>query len=154
MVFRKITDVTVLKGIAKEIRKSVITSLAEAGSGHLGGSLGLADIFTCLYFSILNHDPDNPEWEGRDRLILSIGHVAPVLYASLAHSGLFPKGGATDPAETWQPARRAILGVITGCPGLSCLQVHSGQGLSVALGMAIAENERVRVTGILYPRRW
>jgi transketolase len=80
-----------LNAIAKEIRRDIVRSISEAGSGHTGGSLGLADIFTALYFSVLNHDPKNPLWQNRDRLILSIGHVAPVLYASLANAGYFPK---------------------------------------------------------------
>jgi len=80
-----------LNDIARDIRKDVIRSIHAAGSGHTGGSLGLADVFTALYFRILSHRPSEPDWEDRDRLILSIGHVAPVLYAALAHSGYFPK---------------------------------------------------------------
>ena len=79
-----------LKDIALQIRIDIIRSLAEARSGHLGGSLGLADVFTALYFQMLNHKPENPGWKDRDRLILSIGHVAPVLYTTLAHAGYFP----------------------------------------------------------------
>ena len=65
--------------------------MTEAGSGHTGGSLGLVDVFTVLYFSVLRHNSNDPLWEDRDRLILSIGHVAPVLYASLAEARYFPK---------------------------------------------------------------
>lgn len=71
---------------AKELRVDIIKSLAASSSGHTGASLGLADIFTALYFNILNHNPQNPSWEERDRLILSIGHAAPVLYSTLANS--------------------------------------------------------------------
>lgn len=80
-----------LTHIAKEIRKQILLSLHAAGSGHLGGSLGLADVFTVLYFDFLKHDANNPQWKEGDRLVLSIGHVAPVLYASLAEAGYFPK---------------------------------------------------------------
>ncbi|MCF8334537.1 MAG: transketolase, partial [Bacteroidales bacterium] len=80
-----------LKSVATEIRVNTLKSLAEAGSGHTGGSLGLADIFTALYFYVLNHDPKNPDWADRDRMVLSIGHVAPVFYATLAEAGYFDK---------------------------------------------------------------
>ncbi|HKK67498.1 MAG TPA: hypothetical protein VJ946_04775, partial [Bacteroidales bacterium] len=72
-----------IKNIAYQIRKDVLISLHEAGSGHLGASLGLSDVFAVLYFHFLRHKPDQPDWPDRDRLVLSIGHVAPVLYASL-----------------------------------------------------------------------
>lgn len=75
---------------ARDIRVSVIEMLVEAESGHSGGALGMADIFTALYFFVLKHDPSNPLWEGRDRLVLSNGHICPVYYATLAHSGYFP----------------------------------------------------------------
>src|SRR3990167_9348920 len=75
---------------ANDIRVSIIESLIEAGSGHSAGPLGMSDIFTALYFHIMKHDPTNPSWEERDRLILSNGHIAPVLYATMAHSGYFP----------------------------------------------------------------
>lgn len=121
---------------AKDIRISVIQSLAEAGSGHTGGSLGLADVFTALYFSVLNHDPKNPEWEERDRLILSIGHVAPVLYATLAHAGYFPKEELLTLRKLGSrlqghPGRDHFL------PGLELSAGSLGQGLSVAVGLAL-----------------
>ncbi len=74
---------------ANDVRISVIESLVAAGSGHTAGPLGMADIFTALYFHILNHDPKNPAWEDRDRLILSNGHISPVRYAVMAHAGYF-----------------------------------------------------------------
>jgi transketolase len=126
-----------LLGIAAEIRKSVVRSLAEAGSGHLGGSLGLADIFTALYFSELNHDPHQPGWIGRDRLILSIGHVAPVLYATLAHAGYFP----VEELSTLRKLGSRLQGHPGrdhGLPGLELSAGSLGQGLSVAVGMALA----------------
>lgn len=75
---------------ANEIRQSLIEMLLEAGSGHTAGPLGMADIFTAFYFHILNHDPKNPMWEERDRLILSNGHITPIRYATMAHAGYFP----------------------------------------------------------------
>lgn len=79
-----------LEEMANRIRQDVIEELVEAGSGHSAGPLGMADVFTALYFHILNHDPKNPDWEDRDRLILSNGHICPVLYSALAHAGYFP----------------------------------------------------------------
>src|SRR3989338_6268812 len=75
---------------ANQIRQSVIEMLVEAKSGHTAGPLGRADIFTALYFHILNHDPKNPDWPDRDRLILSNGHICPIRYAAMAHAGYFP----------------------------------------------------------------
>ena len=75
---------------ANEIRISIIEMLVEAGSGHSAGPLGMADIFTAFYFHLLAHDPKNPAWEERDRLILSNGHITPVRYATMAHAGYFP----------------------------------------------------------------
>ena len=83
----EITDLKYLQATSKNIRIDIIKSISAAGSGHLGGSLGLADIFTFLYFRFLVHNPSNPNCAMRDKLVLSIGHVAPVLYASLAHAG-------------------------------------------------------------------
>lgn len=121
---------------ARDIRIGIIQSLAEAGSGHTGGSLGLADIFTALYFSVLNHDSKNPEWEDRDRLILSIGHVAPVLYSTMAHAGYFP----VEELKTLRklgsrlqghPGRDHLL------PGIELSAGSLGQGLSVAVGLSL-----------------
>src|SRR4030043_1816562 len=75
---------------ANDIRQDIIKMLLEAGSGHSAGSLGMADVFTALYFSVLDHNPKNPKFEDRDRLVLSNGHIAPVWYATLVHSGYFP----------------------------------------------------------------
>ena len=138
MNLKKIASTEELKIISREIRKSVLTSLAEAGSGHTGGSLGLVDIFTVLYFNILNHDPKNPLWEDRDRLVLSIGHVAPVLYATLAEAGYFPK----EELKTLRKLGTRLQGHPGrehGLPGLELSAGSLGQGLSVAVGMAIAD---------------
>ncbi len=75
---------------ANDIRQSIISMLVAAGSGHTAGPLGMADIFTLFYFHILKHDPKNITWEERDRVVLSNGHIAPVLYATMAHAGYFP----------------------------------------------------------------
>ncbi|KKW45136.1 MAG: Transketolase, thiamine pyrophosphate-binding domain protein, partial [Parcubacteria group bacterium GW2011_GWA2_56_7] len=74
---------------ANDIRKSVIEMLLQAGSGHSAGPLGMADIFSALYFHVLNHNPQKPNWKERDRLILSNGHICPVRYAAMAHAGYF-----------------------------------------------------------------
>ncbi|MEI7661246.1 MAG: transketolase [Bacteroidota bacterium] len=131
------TDQPKLRQISAAIRKSVVASLAEARSGHLGGSLGLADIFTALYFSVLNHDPGRPRWPDRDRVVLSIGHVAPVLYATLAHAGYFP----IDELNTLRKFGSRLQGHPGrdhGLPGIELSAGSLGQGLSVAAGMAIA----------------
>ncbi len=124
------------KDLARKIRQDVVRSLTAAGSGHLGGSLGLADIFTALYFSELKQNPENPSWEERDRMILSIGHVAPVLYASLAHAGYFPL------EELWTLRKlgsrlQGHPGRDHNIPGLELSAGSLGQGLSVAVGMAL-----------------
>ena len=150
MIFRKITSTKQLRRISKEIRKNVLISLAEAGSGHTGGSLGLADIFTTLYFNILNHDPDNPDWEDRDRLILSIGHVIPVHYATLAIAGYFPKEELLTLRKLGSRLQ-GHPGREHGLPGLELSAGSLGQGLSVAVGMALAgkmDNKKWRVYSI------
>src|SRR3989338_10153063 len=76
---------------ANEIREDLIKMLLAAGSGHYGGPLGMADIFTALYFHVLKHDPKRPMWPERDRLILSNGHIVPVRYVTMIHSGYFPR---------------------------------------------------------------
>jgi transketolase len=123
---------------AYEIRKLVLESLAEAGSGHTGGSLGLADVFAVLYHKVLRHKPAEPNWEERDRLVLSIGHVAPVLYATLAHSGYFP----VEELKTLRKLGSRLQGHPGrdfGLPGIELSAGSLGQGLSVALGMALAD---------------
>jgi transketolase len=129
-------ETTELKKLSKEIRKDIIRSLAEAGSGHTGGSLGLADVFTVLYFNVLNHDPANPDWEDRDRLILSIGHVAPVFYTALAYAGYFPK----EELKTLRKLGSRLQGHPGRdhhLPGIELSAGSLGQGLSVAVGLAL-----------------
>jgi transketolase len=143
-------NIVQLREKALKIRELVITSLAEAGSGHIGGSLGLADVFAVLYFGIMNHDPRNPEMKNRDKLVLSIGHVAPVLYSSLALAGYFP----VSELKTLRKINSRLQGhpsFATGIPGLETASGSLGQGLSITIGMAIADKldkkdrERLRV---------
>jgi transketolase len=122
---------------AKQIRQSVIDMLTEAGSGHTAGSLDMADIFIYLYFHALKHDPKNPTWQYRDRVILSNGHICPVLYASLAHAGYFE----IDKLKTL----RKFGSPLQGHPDRNFLKILEtssgplGSGLSQALGMAMAD---------------
>ena len=122
---------------ANDIRMSIIEMLVEAGSGHTAGPLGMADIFTLFYFHILRHDPKNPSWEERDRVVLSNGHICPVLYATMAHAGYFP----VEELKTLRkfgtrlqghPHREYLPYVETSSGPLGC-------GLSQAVGMALAD---------------
>lgn len=128
---------TSLEEKAKHIRQLILTALAEAGSGHTGGSLDLVDIFTVLYFNHLRHDPQHPEWEDRDKVVLSIGHTAPVLYATLAEAGYFPE----EEMLTLRKLGSRLQGHPSyefRLPGLETCSGSLGQGLGVALGMALA----------------
>ncbi|MEA1872830.1 MAG: transketolase [Bacteroidota bacterium] len=131
-------DSKTLTNHAYEIRRQVLISLNAAGSGHLGGSLGLADIFTVLFFDFLRHKPDNPEWENRDRLVLSIGHVAPVLYASLAEAGYFPKSELLSLRKLGSRLQ-GHPATAHHTPGLETSAGSLGQGLSIAVGMALSD---------------
>lgn len=125
-----------LKNIANHIRKDIIKMLVSAGSGHSAGSLGMADVFTALYFSILKYDPRKPAWRDRDRLVLSAGHIAPVLYASLAHAGFFP----IKELKTLRKFRSRLQGHPHNhaLPGIENSSGPLGQGISQAIGMALA----------------
>jgi transketolase len=122
---------------ANDIRISIIEMLVEAKSGHTAGPLGMADIFTLFYFHILKHDPKNPAWEERDRLVLSNGHIAPVLYATMAHAGYFP----VEELKTLRKfgtrlqghPHREYLPYVENSSG------PLGSGLSQAVGMALAD---------------
>lgn len=122
---------------ANTIRQSIIEMLTEAGSGHTAGPLGMADVFTLLYFGIMKHDPENPDWEERDRLVLSNGHICPVLYATLAHAGYFP----VEELLTLRKFGSRLQGHPhrTALPGLETSSGPLGSGLSQAVGMAMAE---------------
>jgi transketolase len=120
---------------ATKIRESIIEMLVAAGSGHTAGPLGMADIFTALYFHILNHDPKNPAWESRDRLILSNGHIVPVRYATMAHAGYFP----IEELLTLRKFRSRLQGHPErhALPGLENTSGPLGSGLSQASGVAL-----------------
>lgn len=122
---------------ANRIRQSIIEMLVAAGSGHTAGPLGMADIFTLLYFKVLKHDPKNPLWEERDRLVLSNGHICPVLYATLAHAGYFP----VEELITLRKFGTRLQGHPhrTALPGVETSSGPLGSGLSQAVGMALAE---------------
>lgn len=134
-----LTDVEVqaLTLRAEDIRESIVKMLVEAGSGHTAGPLGMTDIFTALYFRILNHNPRHPDWVQRDRLILSNGHIVPVLYATMAHAGYF----SVSELKTLRrfgsrlqghPHRESLPGLETSSGPLGC-------GLSQAIGMALMD---------------
>jgi transketolase len=131
------SNINQLEEKANDIRESIIEMLVEAGSGHTAGPLGMADIFTYLYFRALRHDPKNPEWPDRDRVILSNGHICPVLYATMAHVGYFPISELLT--------LRKFGSRLQGHPHrefLPMLETSSGPlgaGLSQAVGMALAD---------------
>jgi transketolase len=131
------SEVCDLEGKANAIRQSIIEMLVAAGSGHTAGPLGMADVFTLLYFHILKHDPKDPFWPDRDRLILSNGHICPVLYATMAHAGYFPKEELMTLRKfgsrlQGHPHRETLPGIETSSGPL-------GSGISQAIGMALAE---------------
>lgn len=138
-VYMLLTDEEVksLEKKANDIRISIIEMLAEAKSGHSGGPLGMADVFTALYFNLLRHDPKNPQMPERDRLVLSNGHICPVLYSTMAHAGYFPvkelltlrKFGSRLQGH---PHREFL-------PFLENSSGPLGSGLSQAVGMALAD---------------
>ncbi len=131
---------------ANKIRMSIIDMLEDAKSGHTAGPLGMADVFTAMYFNVLNHDPKNPHWEDRDRLLLSNGHIVPVQYATMAHAGYFPINELSTLRKfksrlQGHPERHAL-------PGIENTSGPLGSGLSQASGMAYAfrmDNKKNRV---------
>ena len=136
----KLNDITsekklkAMEEMAMIIREDLIDMLVEAGSGHSAGSLGMADIFTALYFHILVHDPKHPDWKDRDRLILSNGHICPVRYATMARAGYFPMQLLMTLRKLGSPLQghpeREKL------PGLETTSGPLGSGSSQAVGMA------------------
>ncbi|MEK7521201.1 MAG: transketolase [Patescibacteria group bacterium] len=121
---------------ANTIRQDIIEMLVEAGSGHSAGPLGMADVFTALYFSVLKHKPENPEWEERDRLFLSNGHICPVRYAAMAHAGYFPK----EELKTLRKLGSRLQGhpERATLPGVETTSGPLGSGLAQASGYAYA----------------
>jgi len=125
-----------LENKAKVIRRHIIEMISRCGSGHPGGSLSAADILTVLYFHTLKHDPKNPKWDERDRFVLSKGHAAPVLYATLAEAGYFPKSYL----KTLRQIGSSLQGHVDmiSLPGIEMSTGSLGQGFSAANGMALA----------------
>ena len=125
-----------LKQVANEVRKGVVAGTHAAKSGHPGGSLGIADILTYLYFEEMNIDPADPKKADRDRLVLSKGHCAPALYAVLAERGYFPK----EDLETLRHIGSHLQGHpnMNDTPGVDMSTGSLGQGVSAAVGMALA----------------
>src|SRR3989344_3598763 len=125
-----------LEEIAQKLRFDAIQSVIKAGSGHVAGPLDMADIFALLYFYEIKHDPRNPNWEDRDRLVLSNGHICPILYATLAHAGYFP----IEELSTLRKFGTRLQGHPhrTSLPGLETTSGPLGSGLSQASGMALA----------------
>lgn len=121
---------------ANQIRQDIIKMLARAGSGHSAGPLGMADIFTALYFNIANINPKKPNWPGRDRIFLSNGHICPVLYAAMARRGYFP----VKELDTLRQLGSRLQGHPhrASLPGLENTSGPLGQGLSQACGAALA----------------
>ncbi|HHW32119.1 MAG TPA: transketolase [Clostridiaceae bacterium] len=139
-----------LKKTATMIRKHIIEQVFQASSGHPGGSLSCTDILTVLYFDEMRVDPKNPKWEDRDRFVMSKGHCAPALYAALAEKGFFPKEEllkfrSVDSYLEGHPSMKDV-------PGVDMSTGSLGQGISAAVGMAMAgklDNKDYRVYAIL-----
>jgi transketolase len=128
-------DVARLEALARDCRIQIIRMLAHAGSGHPGGSLSVVELLVTLLFAHMRHDPARPDWADRDRLILSKGHAVPALYAALARAGYFP--------EAHLPTLRKLGSPLQGhpdpatVPGIEAATGSLGQGLSLAVGMAL-----------------
>lgn len=124
-----------LEEIANSIRQDIIETVSGAGSGHIAGPLGMADIFTALYFHTLKHDPKKPDWPERDRVVLSNGHICPVQYVTMARAGYFP----VEELKTLRKFGTRLQGHPhrTALPGLETTSGPLGSGLSQAVGMAI-----------------
>ena len=128
--------------LADELRYVITDMICRAGSGHLGGSVSIIEIIVTLYFRIMDIDPENPQWVDRDRLILSKGHAAPVLYCALAYRGFFPKTWlkTLNDDGTKLPSHADARSV----PGIDMTTGSLGQGLSAACGMALAAKKNGR----------
>ncbi len=135
-MLKKITDIRQLQLLANTIRQDIIEMLAEAGSGHTAGPLGMADIFTALYFNVMKHDPKNWDWPERDILILSNGHICAVRYACMARTGYFP----LSELKTFRKLSSRLQGHPSrkDMPALESSGGPLGLGLSTAIGFAMA----------------
>ncbi|MDQ6933568.1 MAG: transketolase [Candidatus Eremiobacteraeota bacterium] len=125
-----------LKKHANSVREGIIRSLLAAGSGHSAGPLDMADVFTAFYFHILRHDPKNPEWEARDRLLLSCGHITPVRYSAMAYAGYFP----VEELLTLRKFGTRLQGhpERVRLPAVETTSGPLGEGLAQGIGMALA----------------
>jgi len=130
------TQLKALEEKARDIRRSILTMVHRAQSGHVGGSLGATDLVVALYHAIMRHDPGRPDWEERDRFILSKGHCTPVIYAVLADCGYFPKADL----ETFRRPGSHLQGhpYQPKTPGVEASTGTLGLGISTGLGMALA----------------
>lgn len=143
------SEVEELKEIARRVRVHVVKSTNEAGSGHPGGSLSATDVLTALYFEIMDHRPEEPNWPKRDRLVLSKGHAAPALYGVLAEAGYFPVEELMELRKLGSRLQGHPHVKMT--PGVDASTGSLGQGLSIAAGMALAaklDRESYRVFAI------
>jgi len=129
-------DVKELEKTALKIREWIVKMVYEAGSGHPGGSLSIADVMTVLYFHQMRYDPRNPDWEDRDRIVLSKGHAAPAMYAAMAMAGFFPQ----KELLTLRKLGTRLQGhpSMNRLPGIDMSTGSLGQGLSAAVGIAMA----------------
>lgn len=129
-------DENKLRQIAKQVRRNIISMVAEANSGHPGGSLSAVEILTYLYFQEMKVDPANPHWPERDRFILSKGHAAPVLFSTLAERGFFPR----EELLTFRRINSRLQGHpdMKKAPGVDMSTGSLGQGISVSIGTALA----------------
>ena len=132
----KITQISELEQIAKKVRHGILDSVYSAKSGHTGGSLSSADILTVLYFNEMNIKPENPNWEDRDRFVLSKGHCSPALYSTLANRGFFN----VEDLKTFRNIDSYLQGHPdkNKVPGVDMTTGSLGQGISAAVGMAIS----------------
>jgi len=129
-------SVAEMESVAKRLRRHIISMIGKAGSGHPGGSLSAVEIVTALYFKVLRHKPVDPGWSDRDRFILSKGHAAPVLYATLAECGYFPVDELTTLRQLDSRLQGHTDRMVT--PGVEMSAGALGQGLSFAIGVALA----------------
>lgn len=125
-----------LKAKAKQVRRDIIVATHAANSGHPGGSLSATEIVTALYFAVMKYDPKNPKWADRDRIILSKGHATPLLYSAMAEAGFFSR----DLIPTFRKLGSPLQGHpdVTRLPGVEASTGSLGQGLSIAVGHALA----------------
>jgi len=145
-VVSSLVSITEMEAIAKRLRRHIITMTGKAGSGHPGGSLSAVEIVTSLYFKLLQHKPQDPQWSDRDRFILSKGHAAPLLYATLAECGYFP----VDELTTLRQLDSRLQGHTdrTVTPGVEMSAGALGQGLSFAIGVALAGRLNLQNYGV------